>query len=105
MFTTRTPLLRAEQGLEWLVLLVIVGAGLAFGLFTSSWVGMSLGALLIGILFNATSFTYAVEAGAQDLPLVDGDRGHPVPRAWRDDGSGEGPRSAAGKLDFEPAKT
>lgn len=44
---------RAEQGLEWLVVLVIVGSGVALGLLASSWTILAIGALAIGILLNA----------------------------------------------------
>lgn len=44
---------RAEQGLEWLVVLIVVGSGVALGLLAPSWTLFGLGALAIGVLLNA----------------------------------------------------
>ena len=47
------PMQRAEQGLEWLVLLVIAGSGVALGVFASSWTNLGIGAVVAGVLLNA----------------------------------------------------
>lgn len=44
---------RAEQGLEWLVLLVVAGSGVALGIFASSWTNLGIGAVVAGALLNA----------------------------------------------------
>jgi len=44
---------RAEQGVEWLVLLVIAGSGVALGVFATSWTNLGIGAVIAGVLLNA----------------------------------------------------
>src|SRR5882672_4441017 len=47
------PIQRAEEGLEWLILLVIAGSGIALGMFASSWANLGIGAVIVGVLLNA----------------------------------------------------
>lgn len=47
------PVRRAEQGLEWLVILVVVGSGVLLGVLMSSWTTLALGAVAVGIVLNA----------------------------------------------------
>lgn len=63
---------RAEQGLEWLVLLVVAGSGVALGVFASSWINLGIGALVASVLLNTALLSRVALAtgNANKLPLA-----------------------------------
>lgn len=63
---------RAEEGLEWLVRLVIFGGGVALAIRGGSWLVTALGALLVAILLNAFLLVVgAIRVGRADrIPLA-----------------------------------
>jgi len=62
---------RAEQGLAWLVLLVVAGSGVALGLFASSWANLGIGAVVAGVLLNAALLSrVALATGNADKLLL-----------------------------------
>lgn len=62
---------RAEQGQEWLVLLVVAGSGVALGVFASSWTSLGIGAVVAGVLLNAALLSrVALVTGNADRLLL-----------------------------------
>ena len=46
------PVARAEEGLEWLVVVVVVGAGVLLGILAHRWFEIGVGALIVGVVLN-----------------------------------------------------